>query len=540
MPTARPAGALSRPGSRVPSRMGRPASAQAVPSAPVNPNVARPASTRPYQPGRDFAPARPGDEDLLRYGVPSDPRNNPHNNAFNNTNVNPSALEIDIHAPSVEEADAEHNGPRSLAATDEDLFNASGNVTPKRQGPSAPLKSPFKASAQKPGGTGVTPAGLAASVPLPQSRAPSALGWDRPGSKMARGEESSLALNLYGDHEGHDAHDLALEHAQKNDDDGGGGGGGEKKKKKHGHGHRAPEPPLTAAVYETPWFHRTQYGKHDPPVVVSTLKLKLVNPPAPPSNTTKPVNLNSQPIPGTSQTHRRSRSHTQPQPLASGTHKDMHKTPKREPSEVHVRTPKSQYKTPIANNAILEIESSDEHVHGHVHEVVGEEPDIMVAKEEPEKIADEESYGHVDDDADIGHHVLEHYDVVDNQTYRSTTPKANAVVLSSQEKLDSLPETEIVDVDVENMNERQLVEHLKTPAMMSEALDDYTEEVQRALQLHHDEDLCVLLQAAEDELQHPVVRKAVRKAVAGRLRKLGLTPDYDVGSPDGLSRPDTN
>jgi hypothetical protein len=49
------------------------------------------------------------------------------------------------------------------------------------------------------------------------------------------------------------------------------------------------------------------------------------------------------------------------------------------------------------------------------------------------------------------------------------------------------------------------------------------------LEMHHDEDLCVLLQAADDELQHPVVRKAVRKSIAARLRRLGLADDYDVG-----------
>lgn len=44
---------------------------------------------------------------------------------------------------------------------------------------------------------------------------------------------------------------------------------------------------------------------------------------------------------------------------------------------------------------------------------------------------------------------------------------------------------------------------------------------------YHDEDLCVLLHAADDEMQHEVVRKALRKAVAARIKKLGLKNDKD-------------
>jgi hypothetical protein len=72
--------------------------------------------------------------------------------------------------------------------------------------------------------------------------------------------------------------------------------------------------------------------------------------------------------------------------------------------------------------------------------------------------------------------------------------------------------------------------------MRSEAAD-YNDEIQRALELHHDEDLCVLLQAAEDELQHPVVRRAVRKAIAGRLKKFGLIEDYEVCTRIGNLHP---
>jgi hypothetical protein len=466
MPTARAAGGHSRQGSRVPSRMGRPASA----APPSRPGSVRPAHNRPG----DFPAPRPSEEDILRYGVPNNALSNPHNNAMNATP--PVALQIDIKAPSVGTADME-NGPRSLASTDQEIYASA--ETPRirsptgarpmfgsrQQSPVVALRSPFKGN-QGLHGSGVTPQGLAASVPLPHSRAPSAMGYSRPASRMAAGMVR-----------GEDSHNLPLVQHEDHED-----------RKRVRKTKRTSDPPLTAAAFETPWFHRTQYGKHDPPVVVSTLRLKLVDPPPP--------------VPPKSPT-------------------DTFRTPKRNPATI---------KTPVASKPMLQIDPGEEHVHGHVHEVVGEEPDVVVSREELEVTSpNDDDYGQIDDE-DIGHHIQEHYDVVDNQTLRSVTPKANAIVLAaaSEPGLADFPETEIVDVDYETMNERQLVEALRTPAMRSEAID-YSDDVQRALDLHHDEDLCVLLQAAEDELQHPVVRKAVRKAIAGRLRKLGLSEDYDVG-----------
>ncbi|KAH8119329.1 hypothetical protein DFH11DRAFT_1564402 [Phellopilus nigrolimitatus] len=51
------------------------------------------------------------------------------------------------------------------------------------------------------------------------------------------------------------------------------------------------------------------------------------------------------------------------------------------------------------------------------------------------------------------------------------------------------------------------------------------EEIKRSH--YHDEDLCILLHAADNELQHEIVRKALRKAVAARIRKLGLKSDRE-------------
>ena len=46
----------------------------------------------------------------------------------------------------------------------------------------------------------------------------------------------------------------------------------------------------------------------------------------------------------------------------------------------------------------------------------------------------------------------------------------------------------------------------------------------------HDEDLCILLHAADDEYTHDVVRKAVRKAIRGRVKKLGLKHENEAVS----------
>lgn len=388
-----------------------------------------------------------GADEYVGFGTPKQAPESPH-----------VALEIDIREPSADGRSYDGNGVRSLPGTEPDLY-AAGTTTPRIRSPPpaqpvafnrrgdaavAPLKSPFK-----------TPQAIAAAVALPGSRAPSAMG-SRPASRMSaqivRGEDPVQPRP------------------------------------------RASDQPMTAAAFETPWFHRTQYGKQEPPTVISTLRLKLVSPPAPTPN--------PKPAPPT----------------------DPYSTPKLVINHGHVRIPKTQIKTPIVSS--VEAAPFDEHVHGHIHEVVEEDPDVRVVREEEDQIS--ENRGSVNDE-DIGHHVQEHYDVVGDGTQRSTTPKARGMVLKavSDKDLPDFPETEIVDVEM--MNERQLVELLKTPAMRSEALD-YTDVAQRALAMHHDEDLCVLLQAADDELQHPVVRKAVRKQIAARLRRLGLADDYDVSS----------
>jgi hypothetical protein len=69
--------------------------------------------------------------------------------------------------------------------------------------------------------------------------------------------------------------------------------------------------------------------------------------------------------------------------------------------------------------------------------------------------------------------------------------------------------------------EQELVDLLRTPrtnhTVTPSALAD---EVNRSQ--FHDETLCVLLHAADDQYQHEVVKKAVRKAVKARIQQLGL------------------
>ncbi|QRV82591.1 cellulosome anchoring protein, cohesin region [Ceratobasidium sp. AG-Ba] len=74
---------------------------------------------------------------------------------------------------------------------------------------------------------------------------------------------------------------------------------------------------------------------------------------------------------------------------------------------------------------------------------------------------------------------------------------------------------------VPEMSERELLEVLKTPrTTYSVSPSVLAEEVSRSH--YHDEDLCILLHAAEDPNQHEVIRKAVRKAAKMRIKRLAV------------------
>ncbi|ELU45073.1 hypothetical protein AG1IA_00893 [Rhizoctonia solani AG-1 IA] len=80
---------------------------------------------------------------------------------------------------------------------------------------------------------------------------------------------------------------------------------------------------------------------------------------------------------------------------------------------------------------------------------------------------------------------------------------------------------------VPDMSERELLEVLKTPrTSYTVSPSVLAEEVSRTH--YHDEDLCILLHAAEDPSQHEVIRKAVRKAAKMRIKRLGIEDESNV------------
>lgn len=74
---------------------------------------------------------------------------------------------------------------------------------------------------------------------------------------------------------------------------------------------------------------------------------------------------------------------------------------------------------------------------------------------------------------------------------------------------------------VPDMSERELLEVLKTPRTSYTVSPSVLAEDVKASH-YHDEDLCILLHAAEDPNQHEVIRKAVRKAAKMRIRRLDV------------------
>ncbi|KAG8748176.1 hypothetical protein FRC12_013921, partial [Ceratobasidium sp. 428] len=89
---------------------------------------------------------------------------------------------------------------------------------------------------------------------------------------------------------------------------------------------------------------------------------------------------------------------------------------------------------------------------------------------------------------------------------------------------------------VPDMSERELLEVLKTPrTSYTVSPSVLAEEVSRTH--YHDEDLCILLHAAEDPNQHEVIRKAVRKAAKMRIKRLGVEEDRQRREPLPIAGP---
>ncbi|KAG8681585.1 hypothetical protein FRC08_015539, partial [Ceratobasidium sp. 394] len=89
---------------------------------------------------------------------------------------------------------------------------------------------------------------------------------------------------------------------------------------------------------------------------------------------------------------------------------------------------------------------------------------------------------------------------------------------------------------VPDMSERELLEVLKTPrTSYTVSPSVLAEEVNRTH--YHDEDLCILLHAAEDPNQHEVIRKAVRKAAKMRIKRLGIEDERQRKEPLPIAGP---
>jgi len=220
----------------------------------------------------------------------------------------------------------------------------------------------------------------------------------------------------------------------------------------------------------------------------------------------------------------------------------------------HVRTVAAQH------------DLGDEHVQSHVHELT--ELDDHVIIHQAEAAGHYDDWHSVDENPDIANHMQEVYEIVDADDEPFVPPPEEiGTIHGASEEGDSTPKatnieplpmdieihppsersppragTSLYMVDenqldrVEDMPERELIEMLKTPRTGYTNLQTEGESVYQGLNphtlemlgKHHDEDLCILLQAVDDELQHPVVRKAVRKAISSRLGRLGMGNDYDV------------
>ncbi|KAG8732212.1 hypothetical protein FRC11_015034 [Ceratobasidium sp. 423] len=124
---------------------------------------------------------------------------------------------------------------------------------------------------------------------------------------------------------------------------------------------------------------------------------------------------------------------------------------------------------------------------------------------------------------------------------RSGTPTRSYHNHSHQSHGDATPtpsEAGFID-RVPEMSERELLEVLKTPrTSYTVSPSVLAEEVGRTH--YHDEDLCILLHAAEDPNQHEVIRKAVRKAAKTRLKRLAIEDEKRREPLSIAAPPDSN
>jgi len=313
-----------------------------------------------------------------------------------------------------------------------------------------------------------------------------------------------------------------------------------------------PPPPPVVRQFQTPAHQRTQYGPQKPPELISTLRLRRVDPAHLPADWPS-FREGNQDVPPT---HQGGTPHGTPRANRAKT------VSVRSEDGDHIRTIEAQQ------------DLGDEHVQSHVHELTELDDNIII-----HQVGDTDPAGHYDDwnsadeNADIANHMQEVYEIVDadDEPFVPIPEEIGTIHGASEEEGDSTPKAanlELLHMDieihppsersppragsslymvdehqldrVEDMPERELIEMLKTPHTGYTNLQTDGESVYQGLNphtldmlgKHHDEDLCILLQAVDDELQHPVVRKAVRRAISTRLRSLGMGDDYDVSRID--------
>jgi hypothetical protein len=101
--------------------------------------------------------------------------------------------------------------------------------------------------------------------------------------------------------------------------------------------------------------------------------------------------------------------------------------------------------------------------------------------------------------------------------------------LAPDRENDRTPRAMSPDAGMMTMAEEQVITDLlsRTPNRTSYAPSTLEPNIENSH--YHDMEMCVLLHALDDPNQHEVAKKALRKAVRQRVKRLGMKYDHDVG-----------
>jgi len=110
-------------------------------------------------------------------------------------------------------------------------------------------------------------------------------------------------------------------------------------------------------------------------------------------------------------------------------------------------------------------------------------------------------------------------------------PSVQSQTFSPRSKVEQMatPHTRTGSPEILDAEEQRIVDEalMRTPrTSYTVAPSALADEVQRSH--FHDNELCLLLHAADDPNSHEVVRRAIRKSIKNRLKKLGLKYDNEV------------